>query len=100
MVTRSVVSSLAVATLVNLPRSRQIAHEAALTTAGHATQAVAQQALALAYQDVYVVAGVVAVAVIFLPLLLRLRQSSATADVIPVATTAAAQPVAAALPAR
>lgn len=101
VVTRSVVSSLAVAGLVNLLQSRQLAHAGALAAGGHATRAVARQAQALAYQDVYVVAGVVAVAAVVLPLLLRPERPTAAAQVA--AAGGAASPAAAAaaaLPAR
>jgi len=77
VVTRSVVSSLAVAGLVNLLQSRRLAHEGALAAGGHVTRAVARQAQALAFQDVYVVAGVIAVAAVVLPVLLRPRQLAA-----------------------
>ncbi len=49
MTTFSVVSSLAVAGLVNLLQSRRLAHEGTLA-AGGVMRAVARQALALAYQ--------------------------------------------------
>ncbi len=80
--------------------SRRLAHEGALAAGGHATRAVARQALALAYQDVYVVAGVVAVAAVVLPLLLRPARPAAAGVAPAVAPTGlAAPPAVAASPA-
>ena len=63
-VSRSVVSSLAVAGMVNLVQAQRLAHQAALAHNGPVTVAITRQAQALAYQDVYLLS-----ALLTLPLL-------------------------------
>jgi hypothetical protein len=58
-VSRSAVSSLAVAGLVNLVQAQRLVHQAALAHNGPVSAAVTQQAQALAYQDVYLLSALV-----------------------------------------
>ena len=76
-ITRSVVSSLAVAVLINILQSQRIAHQAALSASGAAaSRVIQQQALALAYQDIYLLTAIVTIPLLFLPLLLRTKPSA------------------------
>ena len=75
-ITRSVVSSLAVAVLINILQSQQIAHQAGLRAGGPVTHAIQQQAQALAYQDIYLLAAIVTIPLLFLPFLLRIKPSA------------------------
>jgi len=77
-VTRSVISSLAVAVLINILQTQRLVHQTALALWGTVSHAVQQQAQALAYQDVYVLTALVTVPLIFLPLLLRSQLKKAT----------------------
>jgi len=77
-ITRSVVSSLAVAVLINILQSQQLAHQAVLRAGGPVTHAVQQQAQALAYQDIYLLTAIVTIPLLFLPFLLREKPSTPT----------------------
>jgi len=58
-VSRSAVSSLAVAGLVNIVQAQRLVHQAALAHNGPVTVAITRQAQALAYQDVYLLSALV-----------------------------------------
>ena len=75
-ITRSVVSSLAVAVLLNILQAQRIVQQAVLSPSGAASHAVQQQAQALAYQDVYLITAIVTIPLLFLPLLLRIKPST------------------------
>jgi hypothetical protein len=70
-VSRSAVSSLAVAGLVNLVQAQRLVHQAALAHNGPVSAAVAQQAQALAYQDVYLLSALVTLPILVLAFFLR-----------------------------
>ena len=70
-VTRSVISSLALAVLINILQAKRLVHQTTLAHVGTLRHAIQQQAQALAYQDVYLITAIVTVPLIFLPLLLR-----------------------------
>jgi DHA2 family multidrug resistance protein-like MFS transporter len=89
-ITRSVVSSLAIAVLINILQSQQLAHQAALSTGGAVTRTVQQQALSLAYQDIYLLTAIVTIPMLFLPLLLREKPASPTRPAANAAPGAAA----------
>src|SRR5947208_17009546 len=65
-VSRSAVSSLAVAGLVNLVQAQRLVHQAALAHNGPVSAAVAQQAQVLAYQDVYLLSALVTLPILVL----------------------------------
>ncbi len=65
-VSRSVVSSLAVAGMVNLVQAQRLAHQAALAHNGPVTLAITRQAQALAYQDVYLLSALLTLPLIVL----------------------------------
>ena len=69
-VSRSAISSLAVAGLVNLLQAQRLVHQAALAPHGPVTLAVIRQAQALAYQDVYLLAALVTLPILALALFL------------------------------
>ena len=73
-VSRSAVSSLAVAGLVNLVQAQRLVHQAALAHNGPVSAAVAQQAQALAYQDVYLLSALFTLPLIVLALFLRTQR--------------------------
>jgi hypothetical protein len=56
-VSRSAVSSLAVAGLVNIVQAQRLVHQAVLAHNGPVSVAITQQAQALAYQDVYLLSA-------------------------------------------
>ena len=58
-VSRSAVSSLAVAGLVNIVQAQRLVHQAALAQNGPVSVAITQQAQILAYQDVYLLSALV-----------------------------------------
>ena len=70
-VSRSAVSSLAVAALVNLLQAQSLVHQAALAHNGPVSAAITQQARALAYQDVYLVIALVTLPLLVLAFFLR-----------------------------
>src|SRR5438270_803231 len=70
-VSRSVVSSLAVAGLVNLVQAQRLVHQAALAHNGPVSAAVAQQAQVLAYQDVYLLSALFTLPILVLAFFLR-----------------------------
>jgi MFS family permease len=70
-VSRSAVSSLAVAGLVNLVQAQRLVHQAALAHHGPVSVAVAQQAQVLAYQDVYLLSALFTLPLIVLAFFLR-----------------------------
>ncbi len=70
-VSRSAVSSLAVAGLVNLVQAQRLVHQAALAHNGPVSAAVAQQAQVLAYQDVYLLSALFTLPLIVLAFFLR-----------------------------
>jgi len=70
-VTRAAVSSLAVAGLVNLVQAQGLVHQAALAHNGPVSAAVAQQAQALAYQDVYLLSALFTLPILVLAFFLR-----------------------------
>ncbi len=87
-ITRSVISSLAVAVLINILQAQRIVHQAALSQGGTAvSHAVQQQAQALAYQDVYLITAIVTVPLLFLPLLLRTKPSTPISQATPSTAT-------------
>jgi len=73
-VSRSAVSSLAVAGLVNLVQAQRLVHQAALAHHGPVSAAVAQQAQALAYQDVYLLSALFTLPLIVLAFFLRTQR--------------------------
>jgi predicted MFS family arabinose efflux permease len=73
-VSRSAVSSLAVAGLVNLVQAQRLVHQAALAHNGPVSAAVAQQAQALAYQDVYLLSALFTLPLIVLAFFLRTQR--------------------------
>lgn len=70
-VSRSVVSSLAVAGFVNLVHMQRFVHQAALAHTGPVTVAITRQAQALAYQDVFLLSALVTLPLLLLALFLR-----------------------------
>src|SRR6266498_2052318 len=70
-VSRSAVSSLAVAGLVNLVQAQRLVHQAALAHHGPVSAAVAQQAQVLAYQDVYLLSALFTLPILVLAFFLR-----------------------------
>jgi len=73
-VSRSAVSSLAVAGLVNLVQAQRLVHQAALAHNGPVSAAVAQQAQALAYQDVYLLSALFTLPILVLAFFLRTQR--------------------------
>src|SRR6266851_3464681 len=73
-VSRAAVSSLAVAGLVNLVQAQRLVHQAALAHNGPVSAAVAQQAQALAYQDVYLLSALFTLPLIVLAFFLRTQR--------------------------
>ncbi len=84
-VSRSVVSSLAIAGFVNLVQAQQLVHQATFAPNGPVTVAVTRQALALAYQDVYLLSALVMLPLLVLALFLsmprRIQKSELTTPV-------------------
>jgi DHA2 family multidrug resistance protein len=70
-VSRSAISSLAVAGLVNLVHAQRLVHQATLAHNGPVTVAITRQAQALAYQDVYLLSALVALPLLVLAFFLR-----------------------------
>ena len=70
-VSRSAISSLAVAGLVNLVHTQLLVHQTALAHHGPVTVAITRQAQALAYQDVYLLSALVALPLLVLAFFLR-----------------------------
>jgi EmrB/QacA subfamily drug resistance transporter len=73
-VSRSVVSSLTVAGLVNIVQAQRLVHQAALAHNGPVTVAITQQAQALAYQDVYLLSALVTLPLLVLAFFLSSRR--------------------------
>ncbi len=73
-VSRSAVSSLAVAGLVNLVQAQRLVHQAALAHHGPVSAAVAQQAQVLAYQDVYLLSALFTLPILVLAFFLRTQR--------------------------
>lgn len=84
-VSRSVVSSLAIAGFVNLVQAQQLVHQATLAPNGTVTVAITRQALALAYQDVYLLSALamlpLLVFALFLSMPRRIQKSELTTPI-------------------
>ncbi len=70
-VSRSAISSLAVAGLVNLVQAQRLVHQAGLAPHGPVSVAITRQAQALAYQDVYLLSALVTLPILVLAFFLR-----------------------------
>jgi len=70
-VSRSAISSLAVAGLVNLVQAQRLVHQAALAHNGPVTVAITRQVQALAYQDVYLLSALATLPLLVLAFFLR-----------------------------
>ncbi|HEX6554224.1 MAG TPA: hypothetical protein VF026_15770 [Ktedonobacteraceae bacterium] len=73
-VSRSAISSMAVAGFVNLVQAQSLVHQAALAPHGPVTIAVTRQALALAYQDVYLLSALATLPILVLAFFLPGRR--------------------------
>jgi len=73
-VSRSAISSLAVAGLVNIVQAQRLVHQAALANNGPVSIAITRQAQALAYQDVYLLSALVTLPLLVLAFFLRSRR--------------------------
>src|SRR5438128_1072233 len=70
-VSRSAISSLTVAGLVNLVQAQRLVHQAGLAPHGPVSVAITRQAQALAYQDVYLLSALVTLPILVLAFFLR-----------------------------
>ncbi len=70
-VSRVAISSLALAGLVNLVQAQRLVHQAGLAPHGPVSVAITRQALALAYQDVFLLTALVTLPILVLAFFLR-----------------------------